>query len=491
MDWPDGFLWGTGASSTQCEGAAPASDWIDWERAGRAPRRATATGSPTRYADDFRTYAGLGLRHHRLSIEWARIEPEPRASTTRRRSPTTARCSKPRAMPASCRGCASTTSRCRGGSPLGRLPRRAQPHRRVGAPRRLRRRDVRRSRRRLEAGERDQPLRDHRVPRTRLAARPPRSRRGRVRRRSDPPRDGRGRGAAPQTGAPVASIFSLSPIVEQDETAATAAMARAARRPPLAPGHRAVPRRRAAVSSRGGRSSGPTSRAPSICSASPTTRRWAWRDGRMAVHPPDAPVSPLGYGIWADGLGLVLDRLHAELPGTPLLVCRVRHRHRRRRRARRVPRARARDRRTTAIARGVDVRGFFHWTGVDNYEWLHGYDVSFGIIDRARRPRERRRPPPRGRRRSLKGRMMIARSNRAPATRSEADATPSSESADHGRDRGRPVGRGRRTGEHATDVDGRADCRSGWILGLDAERSRVSAAQELLRGRWRCDGLDE
>ena len=36
MRWPDGFLWGTGASSTQCEGAAPASDWWEWERAGLA-----------------------------------------------------------------------------------------------------------------------------------------------------------------------------------------------------------------------------------------------------------------------------------------------------------------------------------------------------------------------------------------------------------------------------------------------------------------------
>ena len=42
---------------------------------------------------------------------------------------------------------------------------------------------------------------------------------------------------------------------------------------------------------------------------------------------------------------------------------------------------------TTRIERGVDVRGFFHWTGVDNYEWLHGYDVDFGIIDRDRNVR--------------------------------------------------------------------------------------------------------
>ena len=40
-----------------------------------------------------------------------------------------------------------------------------------------------------------------------------------------------------------------------------------------------------------------------------------------------------------------------------------------------------------ALGRGIDVRGFFHWTAVDNYEWLHGYDVAFGLIDRDRRVR--------------------------------------------------------------------------------------------------------
>src|SRR5439155_23629865 len=39
------------------------------------------------------------------------------------------------------------------------------------------------------------------------------------------------------------------------------------------------------------------------------------------------------------------------------------------------------------LARGVDVRGLFHWTAVDNYEWLHGYDVVFGIFDRDRQVR--------------------------------------------------------------------------------------------------------
>src|SRR5687768_12084460 len=77
MSWPSGFLWGTGASSTQCEGAAPASDWWDWERAGKAPPSGTGSDFATRYREDFALYAGLGLTHHRLSIEWARVEPEP------------------------------------------------------------------------------------------------------------------------------------------------------------------------------------------------------------------------------------------------------------------------------------------------------------------------------------------------------------------------------------------------------------------------------
>ena len=77
MRWPEGFMWGTGASSTQSEGASPASDWWDWERAGRAPLSGEGNGFAVRYAEDFALLAGLGLRHHRLSIDWARVEPEP------------------------------------------------------------------------------------------------------------------------------------------------------------------------------------------------------------------------------------------------------------------------------------------------------------------------------------------------------------------------------------------------------------------------------
>lgn len=107
------------------------------------------------------------------------------------------------------------------------------------------------------------------------------------------------------------------------------------------------------------------------------------RDGRVVAHPDDAPRSPLGYAIDADGLRLVLDRLHAELPGTPLLISEYGlGTDDDAERARYIERGLdiARD----ALARGVDLRGFFHWTGVDNYEWLLGYDVAFGVIDRER-----------------------------------------------------------------------------------------------------------
>lgn len=71
---PD-FWWGTSACSTQTEGAAPTSDMGRWEAEGRVPPSGDGNGFAQRYAEDFALFAGLGLTHHRLTLDWARLEP--------------------------------------------------------------------------------------------------------------------------------------------------------------------------------------------------------------------------------------------------------------------------------------------------------------------------------------------------------------------------------------------------------------------------------
>ena len=106
------------------------------------------------------------------------------------------------------------------------------------------------------------------------------------------------------------------------------------------------------------------------------------RDRRFSPYPRGARVGPMGYAPWSEGLGIVLRRLHDELPGRPLLICE--HGVGTDDDAWRCDVLRESLGVTEeAIADGVDVRGFFFWTGVDNYEWTFGYDV----VVRSHRPR--------------------------------------------------------------------------------------------------------
>lgn len=76
--FPEGFLWGASTSAHQTEGQNVNSDW--WQREGRtAGMESSGDGvdSYHRYPEDMLLLAEAGLNSYRFSIEWARIQPRP------------------------------------------------------------------------------------------------------------------------------------------------------------------------------------------------------------------------------------------------------------------------------------------------------------------------------------------------------------------------------------------------------------------------------
>jgi beta-glucosidase len=384
--WPEGFLWGTGASATQSEGAAPASDWIEWEKQGRVPVSGQGNGFGHRYAEDFALYASLGLTHHRLSIDWARLEPEqgvrdPEVVAHYREMLVAARdagisawvCLHHFTLPrwvAALGGFANELIRTgpwsryvsfvvdtfgdlvAGWKPMNEPNLYPLLGYRLGS---------------IPPGHQDSDEEALVLEQVLLA-------------------NAEAAACLRTTGAPVMSVFGLAthePVDHSHATTSRVADLYAAMWDPWVglqrDGELLVPGR------------APISR-PDLQGAFDLVGFSYYfalgvSEGDIVPHPEGARTSPLGYGVWADGVGLVLERLHAELPGTPLVVAEFgvgtdddEERVAYLRRGLEVVH--------DAIGRGVDVRGFFHWTGVDNYEWNHGYDVRFGIVtdDRVVRP---------------------------------------------------------------------------------------------------------
>ena len=78
-EFPKGFLWGAATAAHQVEGNNLNNDW--WQLEQRAAGYIEASGdgvdSYHRYADDLRLVAAAGLNAYRFSLEWSRIEPLP------------------------------------------------------------------------------------------------------------------------------------------------------------------------------------------------------------------------------------------------------------------------------------------------------------------------------------------------------------------------------------------------------------------------------
>ncbi|MBO4209569.1 GH1 family beta-glucosidase [Micromonospora echinofusca] len=116
-------------------------------------------------------------------------------------------------------------------------------------------------------------------------------------------------------------------------------------------------------------------------------------EGRVHFLPATGPVTDMGWLIEADGLTRLLERLGRDYPGVPLMITengaafadRPRYDPS-------VDDGEVRDpdriayldghlrAAHTALARGVDLRGYLVWSLLDNFEWAEGYRKRFGII---------------------------------------------------------------------------------------------------------------
>jgi beta-glucosidase len=80
--FPKGFLWGTATASHQVEGENRLNDWWAWEEQSGRILRGDRSGLACdwwggRWKEDLDRAAAGGQNAHRLSVEWSRIEPEP------------------------------------------------------------------------------------------------------------------------------------------------------------------------------------------------------------------------------------------------------------------------------------------------------------------------------------------------------------------------------------------------------------------------------
>ena len=78
--FPAGFVWGVATSAHQVEGNCGNNQWDDWEKRGRIKSRDSLAQACDWWRNaerDFDLAQSLGVNALRLSLEWSRIEPRP------------------------------------------------------------------------------------------------------------------------------------------------------------------------------------------------------------------------------------------------------------------------------------------------------------------------------------------------------------------------------------------------------------------------------
>ena len=80
--FPDDFLWGSATASHQVEGNNSGNDWWHWEHTSGQIRDGSVSGEAAGWwqgkaEQDLAMAADMGHNAHRFSLEWSRLEPEP------------------------------------------------------------------------------------------------------------------------------------------------------------------------------------------------------------------------------------------------------------------------------------------------------------------------------------------------------------------------------------------------------------------------------
>lgn len=107
------------------------------------------------------------------------------------------------------------------------------------------------------------------------------------------------------------------------------------------------------------------------------------------VRPVDgAELTQMGYEYYPEALGNVIRKVTKALP-IPIII--TEHGVATENDARRVEFIqKGLEGVQACLVEGIDIRGYFHWSTFDNFEWQSGYSMTFGLIEVDRATQERK-----------------------------------------------------------------------------------------------------